>query len=290
MRIVRLILFSLCGAATFAFGADEVEAPGYRATYPMQGVEIDHLSISGAKSRKGHYVYSETNANINTPIYGTPTLQTTVLAGVRNIHQRLGSKIRPENTLYGVIGLHSEYSGVEEWAWSGGLDLQPDLRFAHLRRSVRYIPVLHGRYQFAPSTGLHVGFYAELGMRASFVRPVIGIDYTYNAWLLQAVFPIKYGITYQGISKHLFSCMIRPFYTAVHTKKGLDNRPAITRYEGTGAEFRWDFLPTPRWNLWLSVGSTLCGNLTVGDKNNNHRHHIHLHQAPYWNIGVTFGF
>ena len=83
--------------------------------------------------------------------------------------------------------------------------------------------------------------------------------------------------------------MIRPFYTAVYVRKGFHDRPATARYKGTGGELRWDYLPTPRWNFWLSCGYALQGNLTVGDKNNNHRHHIHLPDAPYFNIGITFG-
>ena len=289
MRPLRLFLLTLCSMTALAYADDEIEAPGYRAAYPNQVIEADQMSISPAKSRKGHFSYGETNASVNATFLTKGALQNSVIAGLRNIHLGLGSKIRPKNTLYGVIGVNSTYTGIEDWNWMGNLVIQPDLKFENMTRSIRYIASLHGRYQVHPSTGLHAGFYAELGMRSSIVRPLLGVDYTWGAWLLQAVFPIKYGVTYQGFTKHAFSLMVRPIYTAVHIHKALHDRPGIACYKNTGAEFRWDYLLTARLNFWVALGSTLGGNLTIGDKNNNHRHHIHLHRAPYFYLGGTWG-
>ncbi len=290
MRIFQLALFIVGSVSASAFSIDELEAPGYRASYPDQVIEANQISIAPARSRKGHFSYGETNASVNATVYSNENTTQSILAGFRRIHQSLGSKIASKNTLYGVVGVNSEYTGVEEWLWSGGLVIQPDMRFSHCTRSIRYIPSLHGRYQVAPTAGLHVGMYAELGMRSSIVRPLIGVDYTWKKWLFQAIFPIKYGISFQGVTNHVFSFMVRPFYTAVFVRRGLTHRPAITCYKGTGAELRWDYFPTSRWNLWLAVGSTLQGSLTIGDTNNNHRHHVRLHRAPYWTLGITWGF
>ena len=282
------LLFICCSAASL-FPEDEVEAPGYRATYPSKVIQADHLSISPAKSRKGHFSYMDTNATINASFFTKGSLENNIIAGVRRIHVGLRSKIHPKNTLYGVLGLDSKYTGIENWNWQGTLVVQPDVCSTNFARKTRYIACLHGRYAVNPGAGIHVGFYTELGMRSSFVRPLVGIDYTMKQWLLQAVFPIKYGVTYQGFKTNLFSVMVRPFFTSLRVHKGLYDRPAIAKYQGFGAEFRWDYLPTPRWNFWATIGSTLCGNLLIGNKNNNHRHHIHLHKAPYFNVGVTFG-
>lgn len=289
MRTFRCVLTCLCCTAAFISAEEGVDAPGYRATYPPQVVELSQLSVAPAKTRKGHFSYGETNALINTNISSKKVFENSFIAGLRNIHQSLGAKIRSRNTLYGVVGLNSKYSGIQDWLWNGSFVIEPDLRSSSLARTTRYIGALHGRYEIAQSTGLHAGFYMELGMRASLVRPIIGVDYTQGPWLAQAVFPIKYGVSYLGVSKHMFSLMIRPFYTAVRIHKGLRYCPAITEYRGTGAELRWDYLPSSRWNFWVSLGNTMGGTLTIGDKNNNHRHHIHLHAAPYLNIGITYG-
>jgi hypothetical protein len=289
MRTFRPLLVLMSCITAIAFSSDAEEAPGYRATYPDQVIEIDQLSICPAHCRKGHFSYGETNANIDTLAYSKGSVENSVIAGLRNVHISLGSKIKPQDTLYGVIGVQSTYTGVEAWKWIANGIIEPNLKSTNLIRKTRYIASLDGRYEAAPSTGIHVGMYAEIGLRSSIVHPLIGIDYTLGPWLIQGVYPIKYGITYQGLEKHRFSLMVRPFYTAVHVQKGLHDRSATVRYKGTGAELRWDYLPAQRWNWWLSVGYTVEGNLTIGDSNNNHRHHINLHNAPYFNIGVTFG-
>jgi hypothetical protein len=279
----------MCCSTAFVFSDNEEESSGYRATYPDQGVEVNQLSIAPAHSRKGHFSYGETNANVSKMFFSNKSIENNIVAGLRNVHIGLGSKIQPKNTLYGVLGIQSTYTGVEDWSWTGNFVIQPNLKNMNLARTTRYIASLHGRYEVIHSTGLHVGFYAEIGIRAPLVRPLLGIDYTIGPWLLQAIFPIKYGLTYKGISNHMFSLMARPFYTAVHVKKGLHDTPATARYKGTGGELRWDYLPTLHWNFWLSLGYTLAGNLSIGDKNNNHRHHVYPNNAPYFNIGVTFG-
>jgi hypothetical protein len=289
MRTFRSFLLFMCCIPTLAYSSNEEEAPGYRATYPNQAIEADQLSICPSGTRKGHFSYGETNASVDTLVYSKKTIENSIVVGFRRIHIGLSSKIKPQNTLYGVLGINSTYTGIAAWNWVGNCVVQPNLKSTNFADKTRYIASLHGRYEANPSTGLHVGFYAELGLRASIVHPLIGIDYTYGSWLLQGVYPIKYGITYQGIDRHRFSLMVRPFSTAVRVRKGLQDRPATTHYQGTGGELRWDYLPTSRWNFWMSLGLTLQGNLTIGDKNNNHRHHIHLRDTPYFNIGMTYG-
>jgi hypothetical protein len=228
-------------------------------------------------------------AFLSTKIGSTPTCVTDLIVGARRVRLGLGNKVRPRESLYGVLGLNTVYTGLDEWNWIGNLVAQPGLVTSNIARKTRYIASLNGRFTASQSTGVHVGFYAELGMRASFIHPLVGLDYTVGPWLLQAVYPIKAGISYQGLRSHVFSLMARPIYTAVRLHKALHNRPGIGCYKATGAEFRWDYIPTKRWNIWAAIGTTICGSLTLGDKNNNHRHHIHLHRAPYFNIGFTYG-
>ena len=288
MRSPLFTAFCLLCASTTLFAANEEEAPGYRTSYQPQILEVNQLSILPSKTRKGSFAYGETNALINTALPTKSNVENSILAGFRRVHLSLGSKIQQKSTLYGVIGINSQYTGEEQWNWLSSLIAQPDLVTSNIARKTRYIAALHGRYAATEQTGLHVGFYSEMGMRASFIHPLLGIDYTRGPWLFQIVYPIKAGISYQGIAKHVFSLMIRPFNTAVRVHKGLHDRPAVAHYTGSGGEFRWDFLPATRWNVWASVGQTIGGSLTIGDKNNNHRHDIHLHQAPYFNVGVTF--
>lgn len=270
-------------------GGDEEEAPGYRATYPNQVVQAEQLSIPPSHTRKGRCSYGDTLAFLSTKVGSSPTCSSDLIVGARRVRLGLGNKIQPRESLYGVLGVNTEYRGLEDWFWTGNAVVQPRLISSNIARSTRYIIALNGRYAASKATGIHVGLYTELGMRASLLHPLIGIDTTVGPWLFQAVYPIKAGISYQGLRSHVFSLMARPIYTALRLHKALHNRPGIGCYKATGAEFRWDYFPTSRWNFWAAIGSTVCGSLTLGDKNNNHRHHIHLHRAPYFNIGLNFG-
>jgi hypothetical protein len=287
MRTFVASLFCLVCITEIALALDEEESPGYRAAYVPQAIELDQLSIAPSKTRKGHFSYGETNGTVNGGFFRTGNVENTLLAGFRRIHLGLSSKIRPKDTWYGVLGITSRYRDAQRWDWQSAFVVQPDLVASNLARKTRYVIALHGRFEATQQIGLHVGLYSELGMRASFVHPLIGADYTAGSWLFQAVYPIKAGISYQGFARHAFSIMVRPFNTAVRTHKGLHDRPAIAHFAGTGGEFRWDYAPAALWNIWIALGRTLQGSLSIGDKHNNHRHHIHLHGAPYGNIGLT---
>ena len=276
-------------AATQLHGIDKDEEPGYRATYPNQVVQAEQLSVPPTHTRKGPCSYGDTMAFLSTKIGSTSSCSTDLIVGARRVRLGLGSKIRPRESLYGVLGLNTTYTGLDDWNWIGNVIAQPGLVSSNIARKTRYIASLNGRFAASQATGIHAGFYTELGMRASFIHPLIGLDYTVGPWLFQAVYPIKAGISYQGLRSHVFSLMARPITTAIRLHKALHNRPGIGCYKATGAELRWDYIPTKRWNIWAAVGTTVCGSLTLGDKNNNHRHHIHLHRAPYYNIGFTYG-
>lgn len=276
-------------ALTCSLGAaDQQEAPGYRESYPTQITQIEQLSVAPKTTRKGKASYSDTTATLAGRLFSTDAQKTNLILGARRVRIGLNSKIRPRNTLYGIIGVESEYTGIDQWNWLGNLTFQPHTSLSSIGRKMRTIASLDGRYAATEAMGIHAGFYVEAGMRATIVAPLIGLDYTAGSWLFQAIYPIKAGITYQGLRSHAFSIMIRPIYTAVRVHKGLHNTPSVATYQGNGAEFRWDFLPASRWNFWAGIGQTLGGSLSVGDKHNNHKHRIHLRSSPYFNVGLAY--
>ena len=283
-----LVCTSIIAACSHLLGINEEEAPGYRATYPNQVILAEQLSIPPRHTRKGPFSYGDATAFLTTNLFSSTSGSTDLVVGARRVRLGLGQKVAPHESLYGVLGLNADYRALDGWDWIGNIVLQPQIKSKNIARSSRYIAAMNGRYAASSATGLHVGFYAELGMRASIVHPLIGIDYTAGPWLLQAVYPIKAGISYRAFQSHIFSLMARPVYTAIRLHKALYNRPGIGCYKAMGLEFRWDWAPEKRWNFWAAVGSTLPGSLTLGDKNNNHRHTIHLKTAPYFNVGLTW--
>ena len=281
-----MVLTSIFAIGSCLWGTNDGEAPGYRATYPNQVILAEQLSVLPRHTREGPCSYGDTTAFISTNLLSSSRSTADVVVGARRVRLGLGRKTAPHESLYGILGLNADYRDLEDWDWIGNIVLQPRLASRNIARASRYIGALNGRYAVSTATGLHAGLYMELGMRASIVHPLLGIDYTVGKWLLQAVYPMKAGISYQAFRSHLFSLMARPIYTALRLHKALHHRPGIGCYKATGLEFRWDYTPN-RWNLWAAVGSTMPGLLTLGNKNNNHRHHIHLAAAPYFNVGVT---
>ena len=283
-----------CLVPLFAVGLQlraisEDDAPGYRATYPTQVIQAEQLSIFPKHTRKGSCSYGDSSAFVSANMHESSSGTTDAIVGARRVHLGLGQKTAPRGVLYGILGCNVDYRGLKEWDWIGNAIIQPRLAGSNIARGTRYIIAINGRFSASAATGLHVGLYSEMGMRASIVHPLLGIDYTIGTWQIQAIYPIKAGLLYQGFRSHGFSLMVRPIYTALHLHKALHNRPGIGCYKATGLEFRWDYTPSRRWNLWAAVGSTITGTLTLGDSNNNHRHRIRLHRSPYFNVGVTCG-
>jgi len=280
-----------CLAVLFTFSllvADSPsDLPGYRAAYFLRSVDAQYLSIFPAKTRYGKFSYGDGQATISGRLYRSSSAALDLMAGIRNVHMKIRNDFPRNNSLYGVVGLNGRYSGVERWVWLGSLVLQPRLA-SEAFRDMRYIGLLHGRYLYNERTGLHVGCYAEVGTRAKNIQPLIGMDYTCGAWTYQVVYPLKAGVTYSGIEEHAFSLMARPFYTAVRFHKKHHDRSGVAEYTGKGVELRWDWMPSSQWNVWVSVGQSLMNTLKIGNHHNHHRHHVHVHSAPYVQLGLLF--
>lgn len=275
---------------SIAFSApteDPKDFPGYRAAYLEQKLNVDYLSTCPKKSDHGKFSFGDTNATVSKVVSKYANGDVSIIGGLRSVHMEMGSHIHSHSTLYGVLGGSVEYTGMSRWNWTGGLAIQPDIKRFDLARNTRYIGAIQGRFEHTKTIGIHAGLYVEAGMRALAVRPLIGADYTSGSWLYQAVYPIKAGASYIGLPHHIFSFMIRPFYTAVKVHKGFYHHPAVAKYEGSGAEVRWDLTPNPLWNFWLSVGHTIGSSLEVGNRNFHHKKDIHIKQAPYLQIGFN---
>jgi hypothetical protein len=270
--------------------ADEPESlPGYRATELPKTVDAEYLAIAPAHSHHGKFTYQDGIATINTNLYASSTSELGLQAGFRNIYMKLASHLHQRDTVYGVVNLNGRYSGVERWVWDGGLAIQPNLN-ANTFESTRYIGYLHGRFLYNEVAGLHVGAYVETGMRTANVKPIIGADYTQGVWTYQLVYPLKAGVSYGGIEKNLLSLFMRPFYTAERLQKGPYHHRSVAKFAADGIEFRWDWMPSPRWNAWALVGKTVMSSLTIGDHHFHHRHHMHLQSAPYLQLGLLYQF
>jgi len=286
MRLISSVLFALVAATSILQAVGEDCVPGYRACYPEQALGVSNLTLLPKMSRKGRFSFSDTNILCSPSLYKDTETETCLLAGVRDVWMGLSDKLHPKNTPYAVLGLNATYDGVPNWTWVSGISLQSAVTHFSLINNTRYIGALSGRYTMKQNLGLHAGVYSEVGFRASIVRPIAGLDYTKGNWLFEAIYPVKAGVVYKGFDKHLFSTILRPFYTALREEKGLKKSPAVATYKGAGLEFRYDFLPKHEFDVWIALGHTLNSNLSIGDKNNNHEHHIHLHGTPYANLGV----
>jgi len=281
------ILFVLLSCSLCAVEETDYRLPGYRATYPMHSVDLHHFSIAAAKTDEGHFSFADTNATVNLGPRSTETTSTNIVAGFRNIYMSLSSNIKPKCTPYAVLGIDSRYTGMEHWSWIGNFVIQPDLTHFDLSRRTRYIASIIGARSFSPSITGHIGGYTEFGMKTGIFKPIIGLDYVSDLWKIQLIYPIKAGLSYLGLGNHIFSLMARPFRAAVCTHKGLNHKPSIVRYRGTGAELRWDYIANT-WNGWVLFGRTIDGNLTIGDHNNRNKKNMHVKNAPYVQVGITF--
>lgn len=84
-----------------------------------------------------------------------------------------------------------------DWAWVGQFRYNIDANNWNFIDTSTYDFLVWGRYAYRRDLGLHVGLFAETGIRWPVVLPVIGFDWRcLRYWTLTCVFPLNISVAY----------------------------------------------------------------------------------------------
>jgi hypothetical protein len=181
---------------------------------------------------------------------------------------------------------------LPEWTWNTKLWVYFDnLEYWNASDYMYYDLLLWGRYDYCDNIGVHIGFFAETGMKMDRLYPVIGIDYTYSErWKISFVFPLNMSLVYTINRTWDIALAARIFDERNRAKPHDYWSKALWRYTATGIELGVDFHPTASVSANLHVGSTVSGRLKVSDHKYQHRQRISLDPAPYAGGEVQVSF
>lgn len=181
------------------------------------------------------------------------------------------------------ITLGATTQRLPNWTWNGQLSISFDnLKYWNFSDYMYYDILLWGRYEFCDNIGVHIGFFAETGMKIDLVYPVIGVDWTYNEhWKVSAVFPLNVSIVYSYNKTWSFDVAARFFDERNRLGKNQYLSQGLWHYQSTGAEVGINFTPGKWISANIHAGTTVGGRLKIADKNYNHRQRIRLDPAPY---------
>ncbi|CCB86782.1 MULTISPECIES: hypothetical protein [Parachlamydia] len=178
-----------------------------------------------------------------------------------------------------------------DWDWKAQILYALDIDHPDFDDYSTWDLLLWGRYTYSCLAGIHLGFYAQTGMEADRVVPVLGFDWQFSRdWKLNAVFPVKMSLVYT-FDPHWCTLVAARFFSA-RCRVG-SNEPlgkGIIEYRNVGVEwairYEWDPYITADAHIGYSSG----GKLKISNRNHNHATHLKFDSAPYVGAMLNFNF
>ncbi len=180
---------------------------------------------------------------------------------------------------------------VDDWRWIAFFQYNIDADKWDFNDYSTYDMLLWGRWAYCTTMGIHFGIYAETGMKADLVLPVIGIDWRLNERLkVNAVFPLNVSLIY-NLNKTWAIALAGRVFNERHRagKEGLF-RKAVWRYSNGGAELalRYDSFGWIQANI--HAGYALGGKLKIASQHYHHKHRFRFDGSPYAGAEATLTF
>lgn len=255
--------------------------------------------VSSAKIKKGFFkdddlIFAEGTADASMVFYHEPTYAeaANVSLGYTTswIHWEQNPWFSQEyfHTVSVALGGFSER--LDRWTWRGQLQVNYDTGSHFSAEYFNYDLLLWGRYTVRENMGLHIGIFAETGMRTDRVLPVLGIDWRINPkWSLNLVFPLNVSIKYLINSRWSLALAGRVFDSRHRVRDDQSFPKAVVRYTNTAGELMLKYeMGTFVFNV--HGGSTFGGQYRIATPHNHQPHHYKLKPSLYGGIEADLKF
>ncbi len=234
----------------------------------------------------GRIIFAHAEADFDTVVWYNDCYQEGVTLGLSYEYTRLDWNKNPyfERKDYDTAVFSATYftHRLCDWRWIFSAALNLDADKWNFNDYTTYDLLLWGRYQYCTDWGIHVGIYAETGMKLDRVYPVLGFDWQiYDNLLLSAVFPVNVSLVYTWDENWSFALAGRIFSDRYRAgKKGEFNR-ALWRYSNGGTEFAAIYSLCSWLTANAHVGYAWGGRLRVSSWHNHHVHHEDFNGSAY---------
>lgn len=275
-------------------GIDPQDVGSLNITQPAKRTPFSfetHLdAVSNAKIREGYYKedevqFAEADVELGMVVYYCPAYEEGLRLAVSYTATYLRWAENPwfdqdhYNTVSLKIGGFSKR--IDQWFWRAGvmINMDADEWSAYY---TSYDILLWGRYEYCKNVGIHIGFWAETGLRLDRIWPIIGADWQISPkWKLNLVYPFNVAIEYALTKKWALALAGRNFDSRhrVHDGDGYSTK-RLVRYENIGAEFmiKYDALGI---SANIHAGTTMGGKYRIANCHNHHPYNYKLKPAGY---------
>ncbi len=244
---------------------------------------------------RGHIDYDHAEVNFTSVIYYNECYNEGLALGLNYEYTFLDWNDNPffKRKSYdtAVVGITYFTHRLSDWRWLAQGTINFDADKWQFSDYTTYDILLWGRYHYCHNVFLHVGFYAETGLKLDRVWPIFGFEWKFcDDWALNLVYPMNISLVYNYNESWSFAAAARFFNDRHRAGKRGGFYEAVWRYQNTGAEFAIN----TDWCSWLKsnihAGYTFGGKLKVANRDDKHSHRFKFKSAPYFGGELTANF
>lgn len=179
---------------------------------------------------------------------------------------------------------------VCHWLWTGALTATFEPRYSGLSEYTNYDILFWGRYTFTDIFNMHIGFWAQTGMKMDNIYPIIGFDWKINdKWKLNAVFPTNMSLVYSINDVWSAAAAIRIFDLRYRFGKHQCLKKALLRYRNNGLELAINY-DKNAISANVHVGGTFGGRFKIANRHYKRKKHFNLDSAAYAGAEASIKF
>lgn len=181
----------------------------------------------------------------------------------------------------GLFNIGGYTKAIDRWKWKGDLLAQISTDHFALSRYTFLTGLLKGKYDWHKKRFLHVGVLAYAGMRYSRALPVLGFDYIPNeSWKVSIIYPLHMYVQYNLNKNWSVQTGLRYFLTRQRMGDEHKLPRGFVAFRTWGAEIGVNYVVNDRIKINAHIGETLSSRMRVSNRNDRHRKHFKLDNAP----------
>jgi hypothetical protein len=151
--------------------------------------------------------------------------------------------------------------------------------------------LLWGKYHLFKKWHYHVGVLGYSGLEGAFVYPVIGLDFApTEKWLLEAIFPITYGVSYKINPSWTIAAKGRPLKERLRVGSNEPQPRSVTSYSSVGNELNVKYEYGDKFSVEMYGGYNYGGNFYIKNQHGEQSLYTKVQGAPYVGGVVEYAF
>lgn len=255
--------------------------------------------ISKAKFKKhdasGKIGYDHAQVEFDAIVCGTPCYREGLMIGLAYEYTRLDWSNNPyfsrKNYDTAVLSTVLFTERLCNWRWLASVNFNFDAD-KWSNNYTTYDLLLWGRYAYTCSVNLHMGIYAETGLKLDRVYPVIGFDWRISDCLqLNAIYPFNMSLVYTINPCWSASLAIRLFSDRHRAgKEGILSEKSVWRYSNSGLELGITRNICDWFSANAHVGYALGGRLKVANRHAHDSHNFDFKSSGYVGGALSINF